>query len=445
MKLCESTQVPEGGRLVVEAGGKTLGIFRVDGQLYGYENTCPHQGGPVCQGTLLPRVVEGPAFDPADPHIVCPWHGFEFSIKTGCHAATDQYRLTPVPLEESAGVIHIRVIQQIDIRTDTREILANARRDIDHYRLNDYFIVDVDSHHVELDSWGEILEYIDNPVLRRTGQEMARNWPFAKNLALSNHPPGLTFQDVAGRIPHMAQLGEFVEPVVGEHRDRTLIRRAMESMGINVQVVFPQPMLEVGLHPSPDVEAQLILAYNRWFADRILASEPNVKSMLALPFGNPAACLDIIREFAGKPGVVGFLVTSQRNAPLWQPEYLEIYRELEQRGLPLGFHAGPDYAMGKLMNRFISVHSISFVTCNMVHMTNWIMNGLPEKFPKLKVIWIESGLAWLPFMMQRLDHEFLMRQSEAPSLKRLPSEYMRDMFYTSQPMERTNLKQLGLG
>ena len=45
----------------------------------------------------------------------------------------------------------------------------------------------------------------------------------------------------------------------------------------------------------------------------------------------------------------------------------------------------------------------------MVHLTNWIINGLPERFPKLKVIWIESGLAWLPFMMQRLDHEYLMR------------------------------------
>ena len=78
----------------------------------------------------------------------------------------------------------------------------------------------------------------------------------------------------------------------------------------------------------------------------------------------------------------------------------------------------------------------------MIHLTNWLMNGMNERFPNLKVIWIESGLAWLPFMMQRLDHEYLMRQSDAPLLKRLPSEYMREMYYTSQPMERTNLKLL---
>ncbi len=117
---------------------------------------------------------------------------------------------------------------------------------------------------------------------------------------------------------------------------------------------------------------------------------------------------------------------------------MPVYRALEERGLPLGFHAGPDYSIGRLLNRFVSVHSLSFVTCNMIHLTNWIMNGLNERFPKLKVIWIESGLAWLPFMMQRLDHEYLMRQSDAPLLKRLPSEYMQEMYYTSQPMERTN-------
>jgi predicted TIM-barrel fold metal-dependent hydrolase len=44
--------------------------------------------------------------------------------------------------------------------------------------------------------------------------------------------------------------------------------------------------------------------------------------------------------------------------------------------------------------------------------------------------------------MQRLDHEFQMRTCEAPMLKRLPSEYMREMYYTSQPLEKTNLKLL---
>lgn len=334
-----------------------------------------------------------------------------------------------------------RQTQQITTDTDSREILANAKRDIERYRLDDYFIVDVDAHHVELDSWDEVLDHIEDPVLRRNGKVMAESWPGARRIAFSNHSQGLTFQDVHGRIPHQIQLREQVDVSDGRHRDLTLVGRVLESMGIDVQILFPQPMLEIGTHPDPGMEIQLVTAYNRWFTERILRHEPRIKSMLALPFGSPEASLRTIREFAGKPGVVGFLITSQRQIGVHRPEYFPVYKELEERGLPLGFHAGFD-PIGRQVNRFVSVHSLSFVACNLVHLTNWVMNGLPERFPDLNVIWIESGLAWLPFIMQRLDHEFLMRQSDAPLLKKVPSDYMRGMYYTSQPMEATNLRLL---
>jgi hypothetical protein len=135
------------------------------------------------------------------------------------------------------------------------------------------------------------------------------------------------------------------------------------------------------------------------------------------------------------------MVTSARHRPVQHNPYMKTYALLEEMNLPLAFHAGynwNDQAMG-MMNKFISVHAIGFVFFNMVHLTNWIMNGLPERFPKLKVMWIERGLAWVPFMMQRLDNEFMMRSSEAPALTRKPSDYMREMFFSSQPMEMTDM------
>jgi predicted TIM-barrel fold metal-dependent hydrolase len=214
----------------------------------------------------------------------------------------------------------------------------------------------------------------------------------------------------------------------------------MEAMSIDLQVVFPQPMLELGLHPSQRIAHLLMDAYNRWFIETILPREPRIKTMLGLPFEDPDACVRTIRRYADHPQVIGFLVTSQRHSGVHQNMYMKVYAELEKRGMPLGFHAGPSWAdsMTTTMNRFISVHAMSFVTCNMGHLTNWIVNGIQERFPDLKTIWIESGLAWVPFMMQRLDHEYLMRQSDAPLLKKLPSDYMRDMYYTSQPMEITD-------
>jgi uncharacterized protein len=336
-----------------------------------------------------------------------------------------------------------RKTQIINTHTDSREILANARRDIARYHLDDYFIVDVDSHHMEVTSWPEIMEFIPDPVVKYHAKSMAEGRPLSKYLALTNTMPGFTLQDVFGRIPHQMDLAEPVEKSELP-RDVTLVRRAMDSMGIDLQVVFPTPILNAGLHPMPEIATQLLWAYNRWFVSRILPYEKRIKALLPLPFENPAEALKTVREFAGLPGVLGFMVTSQRHAGVHNNAYMPLYRELERRELPLAFHAGPhpNDTMTSTMNRYLSVHSISFVTCNMTHMTNWIVNGLPERFPGLKVIWVESGLAWVPFMMQRLDHEYLMRQSDAPLLRRLPSEYMREMYYTSQPLEATNLDLL---
>jgi predicted TIM-barrel fold metal-dependent hydrolase len=88
------------------------------------------------------------------------------------------------------------------------------------------------------------------------------------------------------------------------------------------------------------------------------------------------------------------------------------------------------------------VHALGFPFHCILHMTNWVTNGLGERFPKMPLLWIEGGLAWVPFLMQRLDHEFMLRPSEFPLLKRKPSDYMRDMYYTTQPLEVTDMIQL---
>jgi nitrite reductase/ring-hydroxylating ferredoxin subunit len=113
-----SERVPEGGRLVVDAAEKTIGIFRVDGKLYAWENICAHQGGPVCQGKIIPGVTEiidkggeshGFAFDESSLHIVCPWHGFEYDIKRGVHPGRPAARLIRVAVEEGADGIYVTV------------------------------------------------------------------------------------------------------------------------------------------------------------------------------------------------------------------------------------------------------------------------------------------------------------------------------------------------
>lgn len=335
-------------------------------------------------------------------------------------------------------------IKPIDVYTDTRDILAHAKRQADANKFEDYLIVDVDSHHTETTSWHEIIEYIEDPVVRAQAQEYQQIRTGGPPYGLSGDF-GLKYQGVGGRIPHNDNRLETVEEK-DVHRDVVLTRRAMESFGLDYMVVFPTPMLFLGTHPQPEMEVLLGRAYNRWLEERLLPGDERIKSFMYLPFNDPEAALRTVEDFSEVKGSVGFTITSARYKPVHHNQYMKLYAALEERGMPLCFHAGyywQDSSMA-LLNRFIGMHALAFVLCNLVHMTNWVLNGLPERFPKLKTIWIESGLAWIPFLMQRLDHEYMMRTSEAPLLRKVPSEYMREMYYTSQPMETDHPKALEL-
>ncbi len=342
------------------------------------------------------------------------------------------------------GVEKRRELPVISTKTDTRDLLAHSRRYADKHGLDKTLVVDIDAHHSEGGSWWEIISYIEDPVIRQMGESFKDR--SGGGMALMPGAGGMNYQSLYGRIPHQAALAETVEEK-SVHRDVTLARRAMHSMSIDYMVIFPTPMLGLGLHPQDDVEAALAHAYNGWVCDNLLDADEGLKSLVYLPFNTPEAAERIVKEFADRKGVIGFCVTSLRNKAVHHNCYMKLYRMIEETGKPLTFHAGPTWHDGSIAttNRFLSMHALSFVHCNIVHMTNWLINGLPERFPKLKVVWIESGLAWIPYLMQRLDNEYMMRSCEAPLLKRRPSEYMREMFYTTQPMEMTHPKLMEAG
>ncbi|MBR1177015.1 amidohydrolase [Bradyrhizobium sp. KB893862 SZCCT0404] len=344
---------------------------------------------------------------------------------------------------QDTGRAERAAVQQIDIYTDTRNVLANARRSALRRNLQDWFVVDVDAHHVESVSWKEIVTYIEDPVIRDNAIRYQADRIGAPPFGL-NGDLGLRYQSVGGRIPHQDDLREAVEQT-DVHRDVTLTRRAMDSLGVDNMVVFPTPMLFLGMHPQTDMEVWLGRAYNRWMADKLLSADDRIKTFVFLPFNTPKEAEKVVEEFGRNKGVIGYCVTSTRYKPVHHNEYMRLYSMIEEQGKPLAFHAGYHWQDPSLatINRFLGMHALGFVWCNMVHMTNWILNGMPERFPRLKTIWVESGLAWLPFLMQRLDDQYLMRPSEAPQLKRMPSEYMNtNCFYTTQPMEATHPKAL---
>jgi predicted TIM-barrel fold metal-dependent hydrolase len=333
--------------------------------------------------------------------------------------------------------------QEMSIYTDTRDLLEHARRDAVARGLDDWFICDVDAHHVETVSWKEVVTYIEDPVIREQAIDYQMNRIGAPPYGL-NGDLGLRYQSVGGRIPHQDDQREEVRDT-SVHRDVTLTRRAMNSLGADYMVVFPTPMLFLGMHPQPEMELWLARAYTRWTLDKIMDADDRIKTLIYLPFNTPSECLRMIEDFGDHPAVVGFTVTSTRYKPVHHNDYMPLYARIEELGKPICFHAGYHWQDQSLatVNRFLGMHALGFAWCNMVHLTNWVLNGIPVRFPKLKSMWVESGLAWVPFLMQRLDDQFLMRQSEAPQLKRMPSDYIRETcYFSTQPMETSNMRAL---
>lgn len=116
--VCRSDDIPGDGVRIVRAAGIEIGVYRRQHRFYAYRNLCLHQGGPVCEGKLMPKVREllddglryvGQEFDEDDMHIVCPWHGYEFRLETGECAAMPSLRLKGYDVVERDGGVYVRL------------------------------------------------------------------------------------------------------------------------------------------------------------------------------------------------------------------------------------------------------------------------------------------------------------------------------------------------
>jgi nitrite reductase/ring-hydroxylating ferredoxin subunit len=89
--VSKAAEIKDGDRRIVKTAKGEVGLFFENGEYYAYANQCPHQGGPACEGLMMNQVVDiiaddrtyqGQTFSDVR-HFVCPWHGYEFDLKTG--------------------------------------------------------------------------------------------------------------------------------------------------------------------------------------------------------------------------------------------------------------------------------------------------------------------------------------------------------------------------
>jgi predicted TIM-barrel fold metal-dependent hydrolase len=308
---------------------------------------------------------------------------------------------------------------------DEEALLANAERSSADRGLGEVTIVDADLHLHGLPDSGEVRRHIRHANLQR----MFTNWG-----GEIPRPRGDTW--VGGRIKY-PPMEERFDRQADVHPTAVRMVASMDRLAIDYAVVSHPPLLYLAQHPMVEVETELSWAFAKWLVEEVLPGCERLRTMPYLPITDPQFSVQMIDEFADHPSVAGFTITALNYLPLHRNEYMKVFAALDERGLPLAVHTTHNWLERpfNLMPRFLGAHAVGTPFYGMVHLFNAIIAGLPERFPRIRWIWREAGQSWLTFAASRLDNEYKQRTSEAPLLTRQPSDYIREMFFATQPLE----------
>ncbi len=114
--VAKETAFQQRDRKIIAYQDLEIGVFRLDGDFYAYRNQCAHRGGPVCQGKILEKVEEviaqdktsqGLKFSQEQIHIICPWHGYEYDIKSGLHPGNKRVGLKKYDVKLRDGGVYV--------------------------------------------------------------------------------------------------------------------------------------------------------------------------------------------------------------------------------------------------------------------------------------------------------------------------------------------------
>ena len=106
--VAEASEIESGGRKIVTVAGRSIGVFNLDGEFFALRNRCPHQGGKLCEGKLWGVIRSDRPGDfeyrPSREILCCPWHGWEFHVRTGqSWCAPERLRVRRYEVETVAG------------------------------------------------------------------------------------------------------------------------------------------------------------------------------------------------------------------------------------------------------------------------------------------------------------------------------------------------------
>jgi len=213
-----------------------------------------------------------------------------------------------------------------------------------------------------------------------------------------------------------------------------------EQFGIDRVVFSPGPAFRISLIPDHRTRVAYMQAYNNLVLDRFARGDGTYYAKMIGLAEHPEETAAEIERVGGEDGIVGMFVTDVGpTQPLGHERSDPMFAAAEAQGLPIVLHSTtgvpPGFpAAGMNPKTFLEYHTLSHPLAKMWHATSLVARGVPERFDVDFGFW-EAGFSWIQLLANRMDREYIERPNEAPELTKLPSEYLTEFYYGTQPLE----------
>jgi nitrite reductase (NADH) small subunit len=140
--VCRVDELPAGEHTIIRIpDGREIGVYNLDGEFFAIKNVCPHHGGPLClgvtTGTSVARFPPGGGPPQIEWHrageiVRCPWHGWEFDIKTGVAFCGPELRTATYPVsvgrfdDDEAGALVVGPVERFDVDVEGELVVVEV-------------------------------------------------------------------------------------------------------------------------------------------------------------------------------------------------------------------------------------------------------------------------------------------------------------------------------
>jgi predicted TIM-barrel fold metal-dependent hydrolase len=287
-------------------------------------------------------------------------------------------------------------------------------------------IVDCDIHLVP-QSKDELLARMPEPWRSKLGSRRANN---------SSGKEGYANYGTARRLDAIPASGR---PAGSE--PELVYDQLFRGSGVDLGVI----VAEMRYTGDPAINAALATSFNRWQAETWLDEwnlDDRVFGSICVSHDDVPGAVRELETWAAHPQFKQILISNYSDRPLGSPQYEPLWEAASRHGLPVAMHNSA-YAGGNIglsavgrMQHWVDFHAIAFPLMYSAHLVSWITNGVFDRYPNMRVVFIEGGYLWHRPVVARLARHWDHFQQEVGVRKDDPVDYVREnVRFTSQPIE----------